>query len=182
MNNFNLNKELNLDSDEYAIIHCDEKWEIESYSKAFNKASSLTDINVDIKMFLNFLLVFTKNKSQNVILTTGTINTKLIDGLKEVSKKINDNLYEINFKGKRAHLILNQDFFSISHLISKCNIFISCHGAFTHIASIYRVKILDIIEKSKLNHYNRITHHMKKYKSIDRENFAKLSNKIIDNL
>ena len=132
-------------------------------------------------MFINFLLDFSENKSKNIILTTGTINTKLIDGLKEVSKKINDNIYEIDLKDRKAHLLLNQDFFSISHLISKCNIFISCHGAFTHIASIYRVKILDIIEKRKLNHYNRITHHMKKYKSINRENFAKLSKNIIDN-
>ena len=75
----------------------------------------------------------------------------------------------------------NENFFSITHIISKSSLFISCHGAFTHIASNYKIKIIDIIEKSKLNHYNRITHHMKKYKSIDRENFAKLSNKIIDN-
>ena len=181
LNNYKLSKGLNLDNNEYVIIHCDEKWELENYSKNYKKASSMTDLKVNTKMFVNFLLDFSEQTSKNIILTTGTINTKLIDGIKLLSKKINDNVYEINLKGRKAHLLLNQDFFAISHLISKCALFVSCHGAFTHIASIYKVKILDIIENSKSNHYNRITHHMIKYKSLNRDNFAKLSKTIINN-
>ena len=82
LNDFNFDKELNLDNNEYAIIHCDEKWEIESYAKSFNKASSLTDLNVDAKIFTNFLLDFSQQTSKSVIVTTGIVNTKLIDELK----------------------------------------------------------------------------------------------------
>ena len=43
----------------------------------------------------------------------------------------------------------------MSHLISKSSMFISCHGAFTHVASNYKIKILDIIEKDKIFHYRK---------------------------
>ena len=73
----------------------------------------------------------------------------------------------------------NEDFYSISHLISKSSQFISCHGAFTHIASNYKIKILDVIEKNKIIHYGKITNSMKNYKSLYRDNFETLSKDII---
>ena len=168
------------DIDDYVLFHYDEKWEIENYSKAYKKASSLTDIKVKTDLFLNFLSEFSKKKSKNIILTTGTLKTKNIENLKNISKKINNNKYEINLNGAKGYLLLNQNFFAISHIISKCSLFVSCHGAFTHIASNYSVNILDIIEKNKYNHYKRITHHMIKHKFIYRDNFESLSETIIN--
>ena len=162
------------------IIHYDEKWEINNYTKVYKKASSLTDLNVDTRSFLNFLSELSNKKTNKIIITTGTLNTKIIENLKNILKKINNHIYEIKLNGKTAYLLVNQNFFSISHLISKSSLFISCHGAFTHIASNYKIKILDIIEKGKYNHYSRITNHMDEYKILYRDNFNKLGKAIIE--
>ena len=181
INSFTHNDILLSNYENFIVFHYDEKWEIENYSKVFKKATNLTDLKVNTNLFKEFLSEFSKKKSIKIIITTGTINTKVVEDLKNILKKINDDLYEINLNGCNGYLLLKQDFFSISHLISKCSLLISCHGAFTHIASNYNVKILDIIEKSKYNHYKRITYHMKKYTYIYRDNFEELSKSIIKN-
>ena len=109
------------------------------------------------------------------------METATIKELKTISNKINESLYEFDINGKKAYLLTNENFFSISHLISKSSLFISCHGAFTHIASNYKMKILDVIEKSKEVHYSRITNGMINYKFLYRDHFEKLSQDIIEN-
>ena len=146
-NEFLHNDFLNLENLDFILFHYDEKWEIENYSKLFKKASSLTDITIDHKVFVNFLSNLSKRTSKKIIITTGTIDTKIIKELKSSSIKINKFLYEIDLNDSKGYLLINENFFSISHLISKSSLFISCHGAFTHIASNYKIKILDIIER-----------------------------------
>ena len=171
---------INLENLDFLLFHYDEKWEIENYSKLFKKASTLTNIDVEKEIFMEFLFNLSKKTSKKIILTTGTIDTKIISALKTSSKKINESLYEMNLNNTKGYLLLNESFFSISHLISKSSLFISCHGAFTHIASNYRIKILDIIERNKTNHYSRITKHMKNHKHLYRDKFLKLSQEIIN--
>ena len=55
---------------------------------------------------------------------------------------------------------------------------IACHGAFTHMASIYKIKILDIVEGNKINQYEKITYHMINHKFIRRNNFDNLASDI----
>ncbi len=179
-NNFLYNDLLNLENLDFLLFHYDEKWEIESYSKLFKKASTLTNIDVKQEVLMKFLFDLSKKTSKKIIITTGTINTKIIEKLKASSNKINESLHEININNTKVYLLINEDFFSISHLISKSSLFISCHGAFTHIASNYRIKILDIIERKKTVHYSRITKHMKNYKHLYRDNFLKLSQVILN--
>ena len=180
-NEFLHNDLINIENLDFLLFHYDEKWEIKNYSKLFDKASSLTDINVDQKSFINFLSNLSKKTSKKIIITTGTIDTKIINELKASSNKINEFLYEINLNDAKVYLLINENFFSISHLISKSSLFISCHGAFTHIASNYKINILDIIERDKIIHYGRITEHMKNYKCLYRDNFERLSKDIINN-
>ena len=179
-NNF-IHKEIfDLENTNYLIFHYDEKWEIENYTKAFIKASTLTNIEINFNDFLDFLSNLSKKNSKKVIITTGMIKTKIIKNLIATSKKINEFIYEFDLNNQKGYLFINQNFFSISHLISMSSMFISCHGAFTHIASIYKIKILDVIEEKKQNHYKRITHHMMNYKYLFRNNFDKLSKEIIN--
>ncbi len=178
---YNHNHFLNLENLDFLIFHFDEKWEIEEYTKFFSKASKLTNININQKLFTNFLSSLSKKTSKKIIVTTGTLETSTIKQLKSTSSKINEFLYEFDIDKKKAYLLTNENFFSISHLISKSSLFISCHGAFTHIASNYKIKILDIIEKSKKIHYSKITEGMKNYKHLYRDNFEKLSQNIIKN-
>ena len=174
---YRLNKVFDLDKNEYLIFHYDEKWELDQYSKVFNKAKNLTSIATDINFLKKFLTDLAKKKSMDVIVTTGYLETGIINQLKKISRNVTSNLYSIS---NNIHLIVNQDFESISHLISRSKLFISCHGALTHVASCYNVEILDIIEKEKKDHYQRITNHMNKYKSLSRQDFNQLSKNIID--
>ena len=178
-NKFLHNDFLNLDNLDFLLFHYDEKWEIENYSKLFRKASTLTNIDVEQEILMKFLFNLSKKTSKKIIITTGTIDTKIINKLKASSIKINESLYEINFNNTKGYLLKNENFFSLSHLISKSSLFISCHGAFTHIAANYKIRILDIIEKNKTIHYSRITKHMKNYKFLYRDKFLKLSEEII---
>lgn len=181
-NEFIHNDLLNLDNLDFLLFHYDEKWEIENYSKAFKKASNLTNMYIETDTFINFLSELSKKTSKIILVTTGTINTKVIENIKNSSTKLNKSLYEINLINGKGYLLINENFNSVSHLISKSSLFISCHGAFTHIASNYKIKILDIIEKEKVLHYSKITKHMKNYKHLYRDNFSKLSKDIINNL
>ena len=174
---YKLNEIFDLDKSEYLIFHYDEKWELDQYSKVFKKAKNLTNIEIDINPLKKFLVDLAKKKSMDVVVTTGNLETGIINRLKEVSRNLTSNLYSVS---SNIYLIVNQDFGSISHLISRSKLFISCHGALTHVASCYDVEILDIIEQEKKNHYQRITSHMRKYKSLNREGFNQLSKNIID--
>jgi len=178
-----LNKEVfDNNKKKFTLFHYDEKWEIDNYSKSYSRASTFTDINVIDHQFLDLISNISKKVSTDIVITTGIINTNIISSLINKFIKINDSLYEINLNGKNIYLIINQNFFEIAHLISKSLIFISCHGAFTHIASNFNVKIIDIIEKKKMIHYGRITNHMKNYDYIYRENFSLVSKNIINKL
>ena len=172
---------LDLDKLEYIILHYDEKWEIENYVKSFKKASNLTPISANFEMISKFFLKLSKKTNKRIIITTGAISTRLVEILKLNSKLVDKTLYEITTEDVKSYLIINQDFFSMSHLISKSKLFITCHGAFTHIASNYKVKTIDIIEREKLAHYSRITNHMSNHKHLYRDNFDNLSENIISN-
>tara|TARA_Y100001970_G_scaffold281776_1_gene393239 strand:+ start:1009 stop:2040 length:1032 start_codon:yes stop_codon:yes gene_type:complete len=172
---------IDLENLEFLIFHYDEKWEIENYAKTYKKASNLTDISMNLDFFLGFLSQLADKTKKKIFLSTGSVNTSMIEKIKVNAVKINECLYEISLKNNKAYLLINEDFFSMSHLISKSSMFISCHGAFTHVASNYKIKILDIIEKDKIFHYSKITKHMKNYKCLFRDNFNLLSKDIIKN-
>ena len=181
INEFNLKKIIDLEKLKYVVFHYDEKWELENYSKLFKKAKNLTDLNIDKNSFIQFLNKLSEKTSMNIIITTGYLNTNILNEIKKNSIRINKSLYEINLnKDKKFFLVIDQDFFSMLHIISKSNLFISCHGAFTHIASNYDIKILDIIEENKKKHYSRITDHMNNYRTLYRKNCLELFNEIIN--
>ncbi len=178
-NEYKYSNLFNLNSNDYIIFHYDEKWELENYSKLFKKAKNFTDIEIDLNSFKKFLSTIEKKMNLKIIITTGFLNTKLVSKLKQNSENLTSSFYKIN---SNSFLITDQNFNAISHLISKSKILISCHGAFTHVASSYNIKILDIIEKNKKDHYSRITNHMSQYISLYRDNFDLLSKNIIKNL
>ena len=71
-----------------------------------------------------------------MIISTGTIKTRIIEELKKISELVKDNLYRIKISRGFIYLVINLDLFNMFELISKSKIFISCHGAFTHVALI----------------------------------------------
>ena len=176
------NEVLDVNKLDYVLFHYDEKWELENYSKLYKQAFKLTDISTNSTSFLKFINQLSIKTSKKIIITTGFIETVIINEIKSKSRKISQFIYEVNLDNSKAYLIVNDDFLSMSHLISRSKLFISCHGAFTHIASNYQINILDIIEKKQKRHYNRLTEHVKYYKFLYRDNFINLSKEIIFNL
>jgi len=176
------NQFINLDKLDFLIFHYDEKWELENYSKLFKKAAVLTPISPGPTAFMNFILDLTRKTTKTVIISTGNIETHIIKELKKSSQPINKFLYKLNFKDVSCFILINENFFSMSHIISKSKLFIGCHGAFTHIASNYNIKILDIIENIKKDHYANFTKHMNNYNYLYRNNFNELSKNILKSL
>ncbi len=164
------------------LLHLDEKWNIDEYSIEYKQAKKLTNIRINIKEILNFANTIYAKSNYEMIITTGAIKTSIFEQLKEVSELVNNNLYRIKIKHSYIYLVDKLDLFKMIELIALCRTFISCHGAFTHIAHNYGLYIYDIIEKEKLDHYSRITKHMDHYKSIYRKEFSSISEEIISKL
>ena len=163
------------------LLHLDEKWNTDEYQIEYKQAKKLTNITINKEGILNFANNIYDISNYEMIITTGVIETSIFKQLKEVSELVNDNLYRIKIKSGYIYLIDKLDLFRMIELISISRLFISCHGAFTHIAFNYGLYIYDIIEEEKLDHYSRITKHMSHYKSIFRKEFSSISEEIILN-
>ena len=177
----NLNIESHLDiNNENIIFHLDEKWNTKNYSKFFKKAQTFTDITIIEEQLISFLKKVIKKSNKSIVITSGNLDNELIEVLLKRSEKISNYIYKFNLNNTFVYIVYKADIFSMIDLISKSKIIITCHGAFTHVASNYSLKILDIIEENKKSHYQKITSHMKNYKSLYRENFDLLSEKILN--
>ena len=110
-------------------------------------------------------MIINKN-GRKLLITTGVKLPKLMEKIKPTLKKLEIKIYE------------DLNFSYLEKVTSKSNILISCHGAISHVAAANNIKQIDIIDKSY--DYNKWTYHFRNYKSLYRDNFNILSNKIIE--
>ncbi len=150
---------------EYIILNLDEKWIYKNYIKTYK------NIEPTLTQFVNFLSILSKNNK--VIIVNGFFENPLLEKLKN-SNYINDN----------TNLVIKDkiNIFELQFLIKHCNCLISCHGAPSHIASNYNVKVIDIVDDSEIKFFSSYNHHFKNKVQIIREDFNNLSRKIIENL
>ena len=167
-------------SKNFILVHYDEKWEISSYIRVFPRAESFVDLGIEYNSFIKFLSNISNKTNSNVLLTTGTVSTNFIDKFITNEEKISSDIYKLKNNSNNIFCIVNQSFESVSHLISHSKCFISCHGAFTHIAANFNIKQIDIINSNKEYHYQRITSSIDNYSSIFRKKFQNLSTDIVD--
>lgn len=151
-----------LDS-EYIILNLDEKWIYKNYIKTYK------NIEPTFTQFVHFLSILSKNN--NVIIVNGLFENPLLEKLK-VSNYINDN----------TNLVIKDkiNIFELQFLIKHCNCLISCHGAPSHIASNYNIKVIDIVDNSEIKFFSSYNHHFKNKVQIVRDDFNTLSRKIIE--
>ena len=71
-------------------------------------------------------------------------------------------------------------FNDIESLLRNAKILITCHGAVTHVANSFNVKIVDIIEENRKAFYQRYTSYLKKYNPIYRNKFNLLKKDIFN--
>ena len=153
-----------LDS-EYIVLNLDEKWIYNNYIKTYR------NIEPSYTQFENFLSILSKNKK--VIVVNGFFENPLLEELK-ISNSINNN----------ANLIIKDkiNIFELQFLIKHSNCLISCHGAPSHIASSYNVKVIDIVDNSEIKFFSSYNHHFNNKVQIIREDFDNLSRKIITSI
>ena len=151
-----------LDS-EYIILNLDEKWIYNNYIKTYK------NIEPTFTQFVDFLSILSKNN--NVIIVNGLFENPLLEKLK-VSNYINNNT-NLFIKDKI-------NIFELQFLIKHCNCLISCHGAPSHIASNYNIKVIDIVDNSEIKFFSSYNHHFKNKVQIVRDDFNTLSRKIIE--
>ena len=170
--NFLLNKEnnnfsSNINIKNYILLHLDEKWISGMYINKYK------DIDPGYNEFIEFINNISMR--ENLVITTGIINFKLIDDLKEkYFIKVNNKIYEKSNGENKIYLVFKPTFQDLESLLRTAKILISCHGAITHAAGSLNVKILDIIDENSKNWYQRYTSHIKNYNFIFRNKFSEI--------
>ena len=151
----------------YIQLHLDEKWISGMYINKYK------DIDPGYNEFIEFINNISMR--ENLVITTGIINFKLIDDLKEkYFIKVNNKIYEKSNGENKIYLIFKPTFQDLESLLRTAKILISCHGAITHAAGSLNVKILDIIDENSKNWYQRYTSHIKNYNFIFRNKFSEI--------
>ena len=118
-------------------------------------------------MFLKSIVNKTK---KNLVVTTGSIHLEVLNSI--FSTNLDKNIFFYN----------NLKFIELESLVDKCDLLVACHGAISHVASAKNIRQMDIIEKNKINFYNKWTSHFRNHNFIYRKNFNDLSEEIISNL
>ena len=165
--NYENDKSLNYTkiNSKYLIFNFDEKWIFKNYIKSYK------NIEPTLKEFVNFLSILSKNNK--VVIVNGFFENPLLEEL-----KINNHIYE------NKNLVIKDriDIFEFQFLIKHSNCLITCHGASSHIASNYDIKVIDIVDNSEINFFSSYNHHFKNKVQIVRDDFNILSRIIIDSI
>tara|TARA_B100001741_G_scaffold296496_1_gene280420 strand:+ start:1652 stop:2533 length:882 start_codon:yes stop_codon:yes gene_type:complete len=141
-------------------LHFDEKWIFNDYIEKFINIEP-TEIEL-----VNFIKEILNKNEGRLVITTGF-------NLPDKMSKIKPSLIDL-----KVNLYEGLNFLELEKITSKSSVLISCHGAISHVATANNIKQIDIIDKSY--NYGKWTNHFRNYKFLYRDNFAKLSDKIID--
>jgi len=169
----NFSKEISVNN--YIHVHLDEKWFTNLYIKSY------TDINPTYDDFIKFINSI--SDSENVLITTGIMDSAMIEKLKNnFFKKLDDKLFEKKNNNYSIFFVYKPSFEDIESLLKNSKTLIACHGAITHAASSFNIKIIDIIEKNMQSFYKRFTSHINNYTFVAREDFNSLKKKLYSKL
>ncbi len=162
-----------LNKNKFMIFHFDEKWNATNYS-----------IDEIINLINGLLKIF----EGNIFMTHGLFENKYHDIIKN-KYKLNRNI-EVDLDCKISQSEVNNRLFSFNnlklkdlmYLISKSNFVIEPHGALSHVASIYKIPVLDLIPKNENNILSKWKPRNTKMKQIvidDREEILKTTREFI---
>ncbi len=163
LNDRSYNKNFKFD-DRFILLHFDEKW---IYKKYISNYLNIEPNENELDSFLKSIVSKTK---KNLVVTTGSVPIELLNSL--FSSNLSKNIFFFN----------NLNFIELENLVDKCDLLIACHGAISHVASAKNIRQMDIIEKNKINFYNKWASHFRNHIFIYRKNFNDLSEEIISNL
>ena len=151
----------NIYQKDYIVLNFDEKWIFENYIKTYKNIQPTYD------QFNEFILKL--SEMLHVVIVNGYKSNPLLDSFKPI------NTNKVIIKDKI-------NIFELQSLIKNCKYLITCHGAPSHIASNYGIKIIDIIDESERDFFESYNFHFKNKTQLIRDDFLKLSKKILDSL
>ena len=160
LNTLDHHKENKSNNEELIQLHFDEKWIFNDYIKKFIK------IEPTETELINFIKMIINKSGKKLLITTGVKLPTIMKKIKPTLRALKIEIYE------------NLNFSHLEKITSKSKILISCHGAISHVAAANNIKQIDIIDKSY--DYAKWTEHFRNYKSLYRDRFDILSNKIIE--
>jgi ADP-heptose:LPS heptosyltransferase len=167
--NFNIQS-----TDKYILFHLDEKWIFNDYIHTYKSIEPESE--VILIEFLKKLILKTNN---DLYISTGNLTNKFIIFFKKNFIKIDQNIYELQYKNNKIIFFDNMSFLQLEKLILNSILLITCHGSLSHVAGSFNNKIIDIIDTSEEDFFNKWTSHFRNYISIHRKRFDQLSSDII---
>ena len=140
------------------LFHIDEKW---------------SDIKVSKNFMINLIEEITVNRKINLIVTNG----KYITGLNSEIwnfyklKKINNknNIYKSQ-KNKKIYFIKKNNIQELIGIASNAGLIFHMHGSLTHISSILRVPIIDVIRNQSSKYFYKWRPNFNEYTQIEIKN------------
>ena len=151
----------NIIGNSYIVLNFDEKWIFNNYIDTYE------NIEPTKAQFTDFICKLSKDT--NLVIVNGYKKNSILDELKIVNNE-------------RIIIKNNINIFELQSIIKYSNCLISCHGAPSHIASNYNIKIVDIVDKSEIKFFESYNFHFANKTQLFRESFNKLSVKILSSL
>ena len=160
----------------FTLLHLDEKWIFNDYIQSYKSIEPISE-----KFLIDFIEQLILKTNNDVFISTGNLPNRLTAFLKAKFLKTGKDIYELKVFNNKIIFFDNMNFLQLEKLILSSNLLISCHGAPTHVAAAFGVKIIDIIDTSEKVFFSKWTSHFNNYTYLERDSFEFLSNKIILN-
>ena len=140
------------------LFHIDEKW---------------SDINVSKNFIINLLEEITANRKINLIVTNGKYSTALNSEIWNFYKlkKINNknNIYKSQ-KNEKIYFIKKSNIAKLIGIASNTSLIFHIHGSLTHISSILKVPIVDVIRNQSSKYFYKWRPNFNEYTQIEIKN------------
>ncbi len=140
------------------LFHIDEKW---------------SDINVSKNFMINLLEGITVNRKINLIITNGKYSTELNNeiwsfyNLKKIKNK--NSIYKSQ-KNKKIYFIKKCNLAELIGIASNVGLIFHIHGSLTHISSILKVPIVDVIRNHSSKYFYKWRPNFNEYTQIEIKN------------
>ena len=130
-------------------------------------------------MFSFFEQLIVKS-NKDVFISSGKLDNKFIIFIKKNFIQIKRDIYELKIRSNKVVFFDNLNFLQLEKLILNSDLLITCHGAPTHVAASFNIKIIDIIDLTEEIFFEKWSSHFTNYKRINRIKFFELSKNIIN--
>ena len=93
------------------------------------------------------------------------------------TNQITENIFINNIK-ENIVFVKQPSFLDLESILRKTKLLITCHGALTHAAASFNIKIIDVVEKSREDLVKRYSLYIKNYYTVYRDKFSSIKNRI----